>query len=134
MNLEEMKSILPPHTPGDFATVDGNQADIRGWQFQIIEDNRIYFCTSNQKNVFRQLQNNSHCAFICNADGYSFRISGEAVIVTEKGLTAQIHATLDEQVASVYPTPESNGFTVFYLEHGEVKYAKNSMFYESFTF
>lgn len=52
MNLEEMKSILPPHTLGDFATVDGDQADIRGWQFQIIEDNRIYFCTSNQKMSF----------------------------------------------------------------------------------
>ncbi len=100
----------------------------------MIEDGRIYFCTSNEKNVYRQLQSNPNCAFICNAGGYYFRISGEAVIVNDKELIAKIHATIDKQVAYVYPTPETNGFTVFYLEHGEVKYSKNSMVYESFTF
>lgn len=134
MNLEEMKSIIPPHTPGHFATVNGQRADVRGWQFQVIEDGRIYFCTSNKKNVYRQLQSNPNCAFACNAGGYFFRIGGEAVFVTDKELTAKIHVTIDKQVAAVYPTPETNGFTVFYLEHGEVKYSKNSMVYESFIF
>lgn len=134
MNLEEMKSIIPPHIPGNFATVDGEKADVRGWQFQIIEDGRIYFCTSNKKKVYHQLQSNPNCAFTCNAGGYNFRISGEANIVSDKELIERIHATIDKQVANVYPTPETNGFTVFYLEHGEVKYSKNSMVYENFIF
>ena len=134
MNLEELKTLIPIHTPGYFATVDGDKADVRGWQFQLIEDDRVYFCTSNTKAVYRQLQNNPNCAFTCNAGGYAFRISGEAVIVTDKELVSKIHATIDAQVASVYPTPDANGFTVFYLEHGEVKYSNNFMLFDSFTF
>lgn len=30
MNLEEMKAVIPIHTSGYFATVDGDKADIRG--------------------------------------------------------------------------------------------------------
>lgn len=134
MNLEEMKTLIPMHTPGYFATVDVDKADIRGWQFQLIEDGKIYFCTSNTKNVYHQLQSNPNCAFCCNAGEYVFRISGKAVFVTDKDLIAKIHSTIDAQVASIYPTPETNGFTVFYLEQGEVKYSKNFMNFESFTF
>ncbi len=47
-------------------------------------------------------------------------------MVTDKEVTAKIHASIDAQVAAVYPTPDANGFTVFYLEHGEVKYSRNS--------
>lgn len=134
MNLEEMKTLIPSHTHGYFATVDIDKADVRGWQFQLIEDGRIYFCTANTKKVYRQLQSNPNCTFTCNAGGYAFRISGKAVFVTDKELIAKIHSNIDEQVASVYPTPDSNGFTVFYLEQGEVKYSKNFMAFDSFTF
>ncbi|SHK14093.1 Uncharacterized protein, pyridoxamine 5'-phosphate oxidase (PNPOx-like) family [Anaerocolumna jejuensis DSM 15929] len=134
MNLEEMKAIIPVHTSGHFATVDGDKADVRGWQYQLIEDGRIYFCTSNKKNVYRQLESNPNCAFTCSAGGYNFRISGKAVMVTDEELTAKIHATIDKQVAAVYPAPDANGFTVFYLEHGEVKYSNNFMTYDSFTY
>ncbi|KUO77471.1 MAG: hypothetical protein APF77_06315 [Clostridia bacterium BRH_c25] len=134
MNLEEMKAVIPIHTNGYFATVDSDKADIRGWQFQLIEDGKIYFCTSNKKAVYRQLQNNPNCAFTCNAGGYAFRIRGKAIMVTDKEVTAKIHASIDAQVAAVYPTPDANGFTVFYLEHGEVKYSSNFIAFDSFTF
>lgn len=134
MNLEEMKTLIPIHTNGYFATVDGNEADVRGWQFQLIEDGRIYFCTSNKKNVYHQLESNPNCSFICSASGYNFRIKGEAVLVVDRDLIERIHATLDKQVASVYPTPDTNGFTVFYLEHGEIRYSTNFMTYDKFTF
>lgn len=134
MNLEEMKAVIPIHTSGYFATVDGDKADIRGQQLQLIEGNKIYFCTSNKKVVYRQLQNNPNCAFTCNAGGYAFRITGKAIMVNDKEVTEKIHATIDPQVAAFYPTQDVNGFTVFFVEHGKVKYSRNSMAFDSFTF
>lgn len=134
MNLEEMKEIIPIHTAGYFATVDGDKPEVRGWQFQLIEDGKIYFCSSNSKDVYHQLESNPNCSFICNAKGYTFRISGQVTMVTDKEVTARIHATLDNQVMATYPTPDTDGFCVFYLEHGEVKYSKNFMPFETYIF
>ncbi|MDU4802113.1 MAG: pyridoxamine 5'-phosphate oxidase [Clostridium butyricum] len=129
-----MKVVIPIHTSGYFATVEDDKADIRGWQFQFIEDGKIYFCTSNKKDVYQQLQKNPNCAFSCNAGGYAFRIRGKAIMVTDKEVISNIHASIDKNVAEVYPTPEDNGFAVFYLENGEVKYSRNFVSFERFTF
>lgn len=134
MNLEKMKVVIPIHTSGYFATVDGDKADIGGWQLQFIEDGKIYFCTSNKKEVYSQLHNNPNCAFTCSAGGYAFRIRGKAIMVRDKEVTAKIHASIDAQVAAVYPTPDANGFAAFYLEHGEVKHSRNFVSFDRFTF
>lgn len=55
-------------------------------------------------------------------------------MVNDKEVTEKIHATIDPQVAAFYPTPDVNGFTVFFVEHGKVKYSRNSMAFDSFTF
>ena len=34
----------------------------------------------------------------------------------------------------MYPTIDSNGFTVFYIEHGTAKYAKGNDPFETFAF
>jgi uncharacterized pyridoxamine 5'-phosphate oxidase family protein len=135
MNLNELKSLIPVHTPGYFATVDAqNNPDVRGWQFQTIEDSKIYFFTSSNKNVWKQIQFNPSIAFICNANGYTFRIYGKTNVVNDSDTIQRLHDSATAEVKAVYPTRESNGFTVFCLEHGRVSYAKGFVPFETFEY
>lgn len=134
MNFEEMKNVIPSYIAGYFTTVDGNKPDVRGWQLQCIEDNKIYFCTSNQKNVYKQLQANPECGFICTVGTQTFRIEGKCVFVTDRNEIEKIHAKTTEQVKSLYPTIDDNGFAAFYIEHGTVKYADGFKPFEKFEF
>lgn len=135
MNLKELQSHIPVHTSGYFATVDEeNNPDVRGWQFQAIEDDKIYFFTSSNKNVWKQIQSNPSIAFICNANGYTFRIYGNATTVTDSSTIKRLHDSAADGVKAVYPTTESNGFTVFCLEHGRVSYAKGFVPFDTFDF
>ena len=135
MNLKELQSHIPVHTPGYFATVDEqNNPDVRGWQFQVIDDDKIYFFTSSNKNVWKQIQSNPSIAFICNANGYTFRIYGNATTVTDSSTIKRLHDSAADAVKAVYQTTESNGFTVFCLEHGRVSYAKGFVSFDTFDF
>ena len=134
MDLDKLKELLPSHTSGYFATIDGNRPDLRGWQFQIIENGKIHFATSYLKNVYKQMQENPNVAFACDVNGYYFRIYGKATFVTDKATMEKLHATHDPQILTLYPTINDNGYAVFCLEHGEVKYAKGFVPFESFTF
>lgn len=135
MNFNELQSSIPAHTIGYFATVDEqNKADVRGWQLQYIEDGKIYFCTSNSKNVWKQIQSNPSISFICNEKGYTFRIYGDAIHVTDADEIKKVHDAADESVRGIYPTAQSNGFTVFCLEHGKVSYAKGFDPFTTFEF
>jgi len=135
MNLNELQSLIPLHTAGNFATVDEhNCPDVRGWQFQGIENGKVYFFTSSDKNVWKQIQSNPAVAFICDANGYTFRIYGSATAVTDPVAIKRLHDTADAGVKAIYPTAESNGFTVFCLEHGKVSYAKGFVPFQTFEF
>ncbi len=135
MNLNELKTLIPAHTPGYLATVDEqNNPDVRGWQFQTIENGKIYFFTSAYKNVWKQIESNPSIAFICDASGYTFRIYGNVIVVDDKNTIKRLHDSAADGVKAVYPTIESNGFTVFCLEHGRVAYAKGFVPFNTFEF
>lgn len=134
MNLQEMKELMPSHTSGTLATFAGNMPDIRGWQFQFMEDGKFYFGTSNTKNVYKQMKENPYVAFMCSVNGYIFRILGKVNFVEDREELTKVHSNLDEIVSKQYKSVDDNGFTAFYIEHGEVKYAKGFAPFESFEF
>jgi uncharacterized pyridoxamine 5'-phosphate oxidase family protein len=47
MNIEQIKEILSDGTMGYFATLNGQQLEVRGWQYQFSEENKFYFMTTN---------------------------------------------------------------------------------------
>lgn len=135
MDLKQLGEIMGKYAHGFFATVDANGfPDMRGWEFQFVRDGRLYFTTSNEKDVYRQMAANPKVAFTCDVDGYHVRISGTAVVVDDPAHTARIYAITDPNVQALYPTAESNGFTVFYIEHGTAKVAKGYDPFETFVF
>lgn len=134
MNLEKVKELIPNHTPGYFATISGDKPELRGWQFQLIEGDKVYFVTGNSKNVYKEMQQNPNVSFACSASGYFFRISGKVTFVTDKNIKQKIYDTLTEQVTSMYKNIDDNGFSVFYVSNGEIKYAKGFAPFQSFKF
>ncbi len=135
MTLERLNELLPLHVNGALATVDGDRADVRGWEIQMIADNRIYFNTGSYKPVYKQLQKNPSICFCCEGDdGYYFRISGDIKFTEDKETIDKVYDQLSAPASAVFPNGVADGFVVFYLEHGTIKYTKDVEEFETATF
>ncbi len=125
MNLNDIKDLIPNATAGYFATTDEfNNPDVRGWSIQAIEDDKVYFITSNKKKVYNQIQRNPNVAFLCNANGYSFRVYGKVHNISDLEVINRLHQNAAINVKNTYPTIDSNGFTVICMEHGKIACSK----------
>ncbi len=126
MTLEKLNELLPLHVAGSLATVDEGKADVRGWEVQMIADNRIYFNTGSYKPVYKQLQKNPSISFCCEGnEGYYFRISGDVKFTEDKEIVDKIYDNLSDAARGVFPNGVADGFVVFYLESGTIKYTKD---------
>ncbi|TGE32976.1 pyridoxamine 5'-phosphate oxidase family protein [Desulfosporosinus sp. Sb-LF] len=124
MTLEQLKDILSDGTPGYFATTNGEQLEVRGWQYQFAEENKFYFMTANTKNVYKQMQTNPNVAFSCASDGYNVRISGKATFVTDADEKEKAFAKVSAQVQKMYEGASNPIVEIFYIGSGEVKVSK----------
>jgi uncharacterized pyridoxamine 5'-phosphate oxidase family protein len=89
---------------------------VRPFQFMREEGGRLYFCTSNQKPVFQEMQEHPHIEFCASGANFSWlRLSGKAVFSKDLALKARIQDA-SPLVKSIYKTPDNPAFEVFYLE------------------
>ena len=89
---------------------------VRPFQFMLEEARRLYFCTSNQKPVFREMQKHPHVEFCASGENFSWlRLSGKVVFSKDLSLKAKIQDG-NPLVKSIYKTPDNSAFEVFYLD------------------
>jgi len=89
---------------------------VRPFQFMREEGGRLYFCTSNQKPVFKELQKHPHVEFCASGANFSWlRLSGKVVVSKDLGLKAKI-LEASPLVKSIYKTPDNPIFEIFYLD------------------
>jgi uncharacterized pyridoxamine 5'-phosphate oxidase family protein len=89
---------------------------VRPFQFMLEEGGRLYFCTSNQKPVFGEMQKHSYVEFCASGENYSWlRLSGRVVFSNDLELKAKIQAA-SPLVKSIYRTPDNPAFEIFYLD------------------
>ncbi|MDR2423118.1 MAG: pyridoxamine 5'-phosphate oxidase family protein [Prevotellaceae bacterium] len=133
LSLDQAIALLPPHTTGYFATIDGDKPDLRGWQFQAYEKGNFIFCTSNQKSVFKQIQKNANVAFACAAGEYHFRINGKVTIVSpaEK---KRLFQKLSESVQKLYKSWDNDNLVIFTVSGGNLRVAKGFAPYQSIKY
>jgi uncharacterized pyridoxamine 5'-phosphate oxidase family protein len=129
MTIEQVKEILDDGTTGYFATTNGNQLEIRGWQFQFAEGSRFYFCTSNTKDVYKEMKSNPQVAFAGVCNEHNVRISGKAVFVSDTAEKEKAFNKISAPVQGMYKSASNPVFEIFYIESGEVKINKG---YEPF--
>ena len=80
------------------------------------EDGKLWFCTSNQKEVYRELQKQSYVE-LCASDGTMswLRLEGKAAFTDN--LAAKIKVfKIDPLVNGIYNEPANPAFEVFYLK------------------
>jgi uncharacterized pyridoxamine 5'-phosphate oxidase family protein len=121
-----MKEVIDFYTKnpvGCLATVENGKPRVRPFQFLFADSGKLYFCTANTKDVYRQLKANPAIEFVSTSPEYVFmRVSGEAKFSREMALKKRILDTFD-MIRGIYQTPENPAFEVFFVEHGSVKIA-----------
>ncbi|MBI5440012.1 MAG: pyridoxamine 5'-phosphate oxidase family protein [Deltaproteobacteria bacterium] len=93
-----------------------NRPKVRPFQFMLEREGRLYFCTSNQKEVYRELRNNPYVELCASGENFSWlRLSGRAVFSDDLDVKAKVQEA-SPLVKSIYGTPDNPAFEVFYLE------------------
>ena len=58
--MQEILRFLKDNAPFYLATVDGDKPKVRPFGFVMEHENKLWFCTNNQKNVYKQMQANPY--------------------------------------------------------------------------
>lgn len=113
--MEEILKMLTDASVFYVATTDANKPKVRPFGFVMSFKERLYFCTGNQKDIYKQLKANPSleiCTMI-SKDKW-VRISGKAVF--DQSMEAKRQAfTVAPSLTDIYGTPENPIFEVFYL-------------------
>lgn len=122
--MNEAVKFLTENPVGYLATVDeeGNPK-VRPFQFMFEESGKIYFCTSNQKDVYNQIKNKPTIEFSIMSKGMAWiRLKGNVIFSNNMDIKTKIIDT-NNLVRSIYQTPSNPVFEIFYLDNAEATIA-----------
>lgn len=92
---------------------------VRPFQFMLEKDGKLFFGTSNQKEVYREIKNNPSIELCTSSKTFAWlRLSGKVVFSNDLNIKAEVieHSPL---VKSIYKTPDNPTFEIFYLENAK---------------
>ena len=115
--LREIKSV-------SFATVDAEGLpQVRIIDVMIVEDEKLYFCTSRGKDFYHQLIADNHVAITgMNKDYQMIRLSGEAHKLAEHKYWIDRIFEDNPAMNSVYPEASRYVLEPFCIENGTVEF------------
>lgn len=114
--MHEVADFLQKSSAQYFATVgtDG-KPKVRPFQFMFEEGGKLYFCTSNQKPVFAEMQAQPYVEVCTMGEGSSWlRLAGKAVFSDNLALKGKV-MEVSPLVKSIYGAPDNPAFELFYL-------------------
>ena len=115
-------AILKANPNGVLASQDGQGVKTRVFQYLFADGNKVYFCTSSEKPVYKQLKANPNVSFCTHPANFSpvLSINGKAVFVDDIALKTR---ALDENppIKGIYNTPDNPVFQIFYIDVKEVE-------------
>ena len=115
-------AILKDNPNGVLATLDGSMVKTRVFQYLFCDENRVYFCTSNQKPVYNQIKENPNVSFCTYPANFApvLSVNGIAVFVSDISLKTR---ALEENppIKGIYNTPDNPDFELFYIDVKEVE-------------
>lgn len=121
--MDEVLKFLTDNRVFYVATVDGNMPRVRPFGFVMNYEGKLCFCTSNQKDVYKQLQANPNFEISATSqDGAQWiRLKGKAVFITSR---ESKKAALDTMPAlrNMY-SEDDEIFEIFYIDQAEATFA-----------
>lgn len=121
--MSDHNAFLQANPNGVMVTVENGKPRTRVFQYLWSEgDRKAYFCTSNQKDVYRQMKANPAVAF-CTWNPATFEtlnLYGEVRFVGDRALKVR---ALDENpgIKGIYQSPDNPEFEIFFIAVSEVK-------------
>ena len=119
INFQE---ILKANPVGVFATLDGNKAKTRVFQYLFADGNKVYFCTNSEKPVYKQLMANPNVSFCTYPQNFApvLSVNGKAVFIEDMALKTR---ALEENppIKGIYQTADNPIFKIFYIGVEEVE-------------
>lgn len=97
------------------------KAKCRPFMFALEKDGKLWFCTNNQKEVYKDMQENPYVEISVSSPEYAWiRLSGK--VVFENNMEVKQGCMENPIVKSQYDTADNPIFEVFYLEdaHGVI--------------
>lgn len=125
MIVEEVVSYLKKSKLQYLATMglDG-KPKVRPFQFMLEENGKLWFCTSNQKETYRELQKQPYVELCTSGMDMSWiRLAGKVVFSNNLAIKTRVFE-LSPLVKRIYKEPENPAFEVFYLEGATACIAK----------
>ena len=102
--------------------VDG-KPKVRPFQFMLEEKGKLWFCTSNKKDVYDELQKQPCIELsVTSSDNAWLRLSGKVIFENNFSIKNKI-IEQNELVYSIYKNGDNPDFEVFYLVEGNATIA-----------
>ncbi len=97
---------------------------VRPFQFMFEKNGKLWFCTSNQKEVYRELRQNPWVELCASNEPMSWlRLSGKAEFKNDISIKEKVFDA-SPLVKSIYKKPDNPEFEVFYLAEAKACIAK----------
>ena len=115
--MKEVLNFLKANKVFFLATAENGIPHVRPFGFVMDCDGKLAFCTSNQKNVCKQLAANPNVEISCvDAQCNTLRIRGKAVFATSE----------ETQRKALEAMPSLSKFEIFYLDEPKAVYSTMS--------
>lgn len=114
--MKEVVNFLKENSTGYFATVEDGKPKVRPFQFMLEESGKLFFCTSNEKEVYQQLMVNPYFEFSSSSPQFAWlRLSGKARFSNDLRIKEKI-LEISPLVKSIYKTANNPIFEIFSVE------------------
>lgn len=119
--MNEILQFLTENPTFYLATVEGTTPKVRPFGFVMNYQEKLYFCTSNKKNVYKQLTQNPYFEVSTTSKSHEWiRLKGKAVFHSTKE-TKQAALTAAPFLSNLYSADDPT-FELFYIENGEANF------------
>jgi uncharacterized pyridoxamine 5'-phosphate oxidase family protein len=122
--MNEVLNFLTENPVVYFSTIgEDGTPKVRPFQFMLEENGKLYFCTSNKKDVYAQIKNNPSVEISVMSKQMAWiRLKGKVVFSDNMDIKTKI-INGSGLVRSIYQTPDNPVFEIFYLENAEATIA-----------
>lgn len=118
--MSEVVKFLTENPVQCLATIglDG-KPKVRPFQFMIEQDGKLYFSTSNQKDVYKQIKRQPYVEVSISSPAFAWiRLSGKAVFSKDLDIKKKIIES-SPLVKSLYGKAENPALEIFYLDEAK---------------
>ena len=121
--MKEVIDFLTANNTGFLGTVEGDKPHVRPFQFMLEDGGKLFFCTSNKKDVYAQLKANPHFEFSNTSPNFEWiRVRGEAEFCDDLSIKEKIIDS-GPLVKSIYQSASNPIFEIFFIKNGHATIA-----------